>query len=64
MYCLNHFLTYLCQIVVICKAEEVVDASASTTDDNAASGKIIGGFVSVIYYLMYQYTAPLLLLQK
>ena len=31
-------LTYLCQIVVICKAEEVVDASVSTTDDNAAYG--------------------------
>ena len=25
-YRLNHFLTYLCQIVVICKAEEEVDA--------------------------------------
>ena len=23
---------------------------ASTTDDNAAAGKIIGGFVSVIYF--------------
>ena len=38
MYRLNHSLTYLCQIVVICKAEEGVDASASTTDDNAAYG--------------------------
>ena len=29
---------------------------ASTTDDNAAAGKIIGGFVSVIYFLVYQGT--------
>ena len=34
----NHSLTNLCQIVVRCKAEEGVDASASTTDDNAADG--------------------------
>ena len=34
----NHSLTNLCHIVVICKAEEGVDASASTTDDNAADG--------------------------
>ena len=27
---------------------------ASTTDDNAAAGKIIGGFVSVIYFFVYQ----------
>ena len=33
-----HSLTYLSQIVVICKAEEEIDASAASTDDNTVYG--------------------------
>ncbi len=34
--------------------EMIGTVRTSTTDDNAAAGKIFGGFVSVIYYWVYQ----------